>query len=163
MINASLFSSLDHATSFVRQLWFNESRIQSWLDALSGHRHLTRAIGHAPATMMKELLQWDQRYIAKFGFKFTTSTDMWFSQKILDEVKVNIHVFTLVFIYVCRLSRSNIQETSEELGEVVLDSMEKEDVVSSYSYEETESAGRKASMLSYDLNKISEENEYPYS
>ncbi|KAL4294522.1 hypothetical protein AHAS_Ahas18G0236500 [Arachis hypogaea] len=134
MINASLFSSLDHATSFVRQLWFNESRIQSWLDALSGHRHLTRAIGHAPATMMKELLQWDQRYIAKFGFKFTT-----------------------------RLSRSNIQETSEELGEVVLDSMEKEDVVSSYSYEETESAGRKASMLSYDLNKISEENEYPYS
>ncbi|QHO01971.1 uncharacterized protein DS421_13g419820 [Arachis hypogaea] len=53
MIDASPFSSLDHATSFARQLWFQESRIQLWLDAFSGHLHLTDAIGHAPASMKK--------------------------------------------------------------------------------------------------------------
>ncbi|RYQ98496.1 hypothetical protein Ahy_B07g086227 [Arachis hypogaea] len=194
MIDASPFSSLDHATSFARQLWFKKSRIQSWLDAFSRHRHLTRAIGYASATIMKrfrlimlkfyKLFQWDRRYIAKFGFEFTTSTDTWFSQKILDEVKVNIHAHyqnTLVVELEIaareefkliehglerlwrRLSRSDIQEASEELGEVVPDSMEKEDVVSFDSSDEVESAGGKASMLLYDLNKTPEENKYPYS
>ncbi|RYQ82253.1 hypothetical protein Ahy_B10g100849 [Arachis hypogaea] len=75
MIDASPFPSLDHATSFSRQLWFKESRIQLWLDAFSRHRHLTQAIGHALASMMKELFQWDRRYTTKFRFEFTTSTD----------------------------------------------------------------------------------------
>ncbi|KAL4275670.1 hypothetical protein AHAS_Ahas20G0130400 [Arachis hypogaea] len=100
MIDASPFSSLDHATSFVRQLWFKESRIQSWLDTFSGHRHLTRAMSHVPASIIKtrqrfqlimlkflELSQWDRRYITKFEFEFTTSTDTWCSEKMLNEVK----------------------------------------------------------------------------
>ncbi|KAL4330383.1 hypothetical protein AHAS_Ahas13G0394600 [Arachis hypogaea] len=95
MIDASPFSSLDHATSFARQLWFKGSCIQSWLDAFFRDIHLTNAICYAPASMMRELHQWDRRYKAKFGFEFITSTDMWFSQKILDDVKVNIHVFLL--------------------------------------------------------------------
>ncbi|KAL4304963.1 hypothetical protein AHAS_Ahas16G0030800 [Arachis hypogaea] len=56
MIEASLFSSLDHATSFARQLWFKESRIQSWLNAFSGQSHLYRAIGHAPTSLMRVCL-----------------------------------------------------------------------------------------------------------
>ncbi|QHO08731.1 uncharacterized protein DS421_14g475200 [Arachis hypogaea] len=59
--------------------------------------------------------------------------------------------------------RSQIQETSEEPGEVVPYSMEKEDVISSDGSDEADSARQKASMLSYDLNKTPEENEYPYS
>ncbi|RYR51145.1 hypothetical protein Ahy_A06g026192 [Arachis hypogaea] len=62
-----------------------------------------------------------------------------------------------------QLSRSKIQEASEEPGEVVPDSMEKEDVVPSDGSDEANSAGRKDSMLSYDPNKMLEENEYPYS
>ncbi|XP_020967612.1 uncharacterized protein LOC107617078 [Arachis ipaensis] len=134
MIEASPFSSLDHATSFVRQLWFKESSIQSWLDAFSGQSHLYRAIGHAPASLMRELFQWDRKYRAKFGFDFIT-----------------------------RLSRPKIQEASEEPGEVVPDSMDKEDVVSSDGSDEAVSAGQNGFMLSYDLNKTPEENEYPYS
>ncbi|RYR53761.1 hypothetical protein Ahy_A06g028997 [Arachis hypogaea] len=62
-----------------------------------------------------------------------------------------------------KLSRAKIQERFEEPGEVVPDSMEKEHVISSDSSDEAGSAERKASMLSYDLNKMPEENEYPYS
>ncbi|QHN93172.1 uncharacterized protein DS421_17g590420 [Arachis hypogaea] len=54
-------------------------------------------------------------------------------------------------------------EASEELGKVVPDSMEKEDVVSSDGSNEADSAGQKVSMLSYNLNKMPEENEYLYS
>ncbi|KAL4306420.1 hypothetical protein AHAS_Ahas16G0176500 [Arachis hypogaea] len=61
------------------------------------------------------------------------------------------------------ISRSQIQETSEETGEVVSDLVEKEDVVSSDGPEEADSAGQNALMLSYNLNKMIEENEYPYS
>ncbi|RYR34954.1 hypothetical protein Ahy_A10g050020 [Arachis hypogaea] len=53
----------------------------------------------------------------------------------------------------------NIQEGSEELGEVVPDSIEKDDVIDSNSSYEADSAERKASMLSYDLNRMPEENE----
>ncbi|RYQ90842.1 hypothetical protein Ahy_B09g096813 isoform F [Arachis hypogaea] len=87
MIDTSPFSSLDHATSFARQLWFKESCIQSWLDAFSGQSHVYRAISHAPGSMMREMLQWDRKYRAKFGFEFRTSTETWCSQEILDEVK----------------------------------------------------------------------------
>ncbi|XP_016164486.2 uncharacterized protein LOC107607005 [Arachis ipaensis] len=88
MIDASPFSSLEDAISFARQLWFKESRIQSWLDAFSGHSHLFRAIRYAPGSMMREMLHWDRKYRAKFGFEFITSTETWLSQEILDEVKM---------------------------------------------------------------------------
>ncbi|QHN91657.1 uric acid degradation bifunctional protein TTL-like [Arachis ipaensis] len=180
MIDASHFSSLEVATSFARQLWFKESRIQSWLDAFSGHSHLYRAIRYAPASMMRKLFHWDRKYRAKFGFEFITNTETWESQKILDDVKVRYENTLVVELDIAAreefkliehglerlwewLSRSQIQEASEETGEVVPDSVEKEAVVSSESSEEADSAGQKASMLSYDLNKMLDENEYPYS
>ncbi|KAL4396764.1 hypothetical protein AHAS_Ahas01G0124500 [Arachis hypogaea] len=179
MIDASPFSSLEVATSFARQLWFRESPIQSWLDAFSGQSHLFRAIRYAPGSMMRELLHWDRKYRAKYGFEFITSTDSWESQKILDEVKVRYENILVVELDIAareefkliedglerlweRLSRSQVQEAPEETGEVVPDSVEKEADVSSESSEEADSAGQKASMLSYDLNKTPDENEYPY-
>ncbi|XLU33569.1 hypothetical protein S245_069635, partial [Arachis hypogaea] len=44
MIEASPFASLEHATSFARDLWFNTLPIQSWLDTFSTHRHIGDAI-----------------------------------------------------------------------------------------------------------------------
>ncbi|XLR35013.1 hypothetical protein HN51_044322 [Arachis hypogaea] len=44
MIEASLFSSLEHSRSFTRDLWFNKSPIHSWLDTFSAHRHSSDAI-----------------------------------------------------------------------------------------------------------------------
>ncbi|XP_057733651.1 uric acid degradation bifunctional protein TTL-like [Arachis stenosperma] len=180
MITESPFSSLDHATSFARQLWFKESRIQSWLDAFSGQSHLYRAIAHAPGPMMREMLHWDRKYRAKFGFEFVTSTETWFSQKILDEVKARYENTLVVELDIAaqeefkniehglerlweRLTFSQIQEASEAAGEVVPDSEEKEDIVPSGGSEEADSATQNVSMLSYDLNKTPKENDYPYS
>ncbi|QHO06932.1 Uric acid degradation bifunctional protein TTL [Arachis hypogaea] len=52
MVQASPFSSLEHATSFARDLWFNKSPIQSWLDVFSAHLHIDRATKFAPGPIM---------------------------------------------------------------------------------------------------------------
>ncbi|QHN86943.1 uncharacterized protein DS421_16g550680 [Arachis hypogaea] len=116
MIDGSPFSSLDHATFFARQLWFKESRIQSWLDAFSEHRHLTRAIGHVPTSMMKNCFN---------GIEAR------------EEFKLIEHGIERLWGW---LSRSQIQEASEEPGEVVPYSMEKKDVSSDGS-DEADSVG----------------------
>ncbi|RYR61417.1 hypothetical protein Ahy_A04g018589 [Arachis hypogaea] len=69
----------------------------------------------------------------------------------------------LLMILYGGMSRDNIQKEYEESGEVVPDSLEGEDVVSSDSSDGKNSAGRKISMLSYDLNRMPEENKYSYS
>ncbi|QHN82554.1 uncharacterized protein DS421_20g696870 [Arachis hypogaea] len=124
MIEASPFSSLENATSFARQLWFKESRIQSWLDAFSGHSHLYRAIGHAPASMMR----------ARYENTLVVELDV-ASRK---EFKLIEHGLERLWD---RLSRPNFQDASEAPGEVVPDLMEKEDVVSSDGSYEATSAG----------------------
>ncbi|KAL4374248.1 uric acid degradation bifunctional protein TTL [Arachis duranensis] len=180
MINASPFYSLDDAITFARQLWFNESSIQSWLDAFSGRRILNLAIRYAPGSMMKELNQWDRMYRAKFGFQFITSTNTWCSLEILDEVKSRHENSLVVELDIAareefnliehgldrlwdRMSRENIQKESEEPGEVVPDSLDGEDVVPSDSSNGEGADDTKASTLSYDLNLTPEENEYPYT
>ncbi|QHO39321.1 uncharacterized protein DS421_4g128090 [Arachis hypogaea] len=150
MIDASPFSSLDNATSYARQVWFKDSRIQSWLDAFSRHKHLTQAIGHAPTSMMK----------ARYENTLVVELDI----AAREEFKLIEHGLERLWGH----KKDNFlavdtQEASEEIEEVVPDSIEEEDVVSSDGSEEADSQGRKASMLSYDLNKTSEENEYPYS
>ncbi|RYR66676.1 hypothetical protein Ahy_A03g012729 [Arachis hypogaea] len=157
MIEASPFSSLDHATSFARQLWFKESRIQSWLDAFSGQSHLFRAISYAPGSMMREMLHWDRKYRAKFGFEFITSTEKWCSQEILDEVKSHYENSLVVELDIAA------QEEFKLIAVGLERLWDRENVVSSEISEGEDSAGRKGSMLSYDLNRTREENEYPYS
>ncbi|KAL4344887.1 hypothetical protein AHAS_Ahas11G0223300 [Arachis hypogaea] len=56
------------------------------------------------------------------------------------------------------LSQENAQETPEEIGEVVQDSMEEDDVVKGDSSEEVLSIVNNAPMLTFDLNKTPEEN-----
>ncbi|RYR04170.1 hypothetical protein Ahy_B06g083759 [Arachis hypogaea] len=54
MQEASPFSSLEHAISFARDLWFNNSSIRSWLDAFSAHRHIGTAISRAPTELISD-------------------------------------------------------------------------------------------------------------
>ncbi|QHO06931.1 Uric acid degradation bifunctional protein TTL [Arachis hypogaea] len=79
MVEASPFSSLEHATSFARDLWFNTLPIQSWLDTFSAHRHIGDAITVAHGdirTTLQGLLQFATKYRKKFGFGFITSTNL---------------------------------------------------------------------------------------
>ncbi|XP_057746928.1 uric acid degradation bifunctional protein TTL-like [Arachis stenosperma] len=87
MIEASPFSSLEHATSFARELWFNTLPIQSWLDTFSAHRHIGDAITIAHGDIRTGLLQFPTKYRKKFGFGFVTSTNLFLSQQILEEVQ----------------------------------------------------------------------------
>ncbi|RYR09150.1 hypothetical protein Ahy_B05g077255 isoform B [Arachis hypogaea] len=57
-----------------------------------------------------------------------------------------------------RLIQENVRETPEESGEVVQDSMEEDDVVNNDSSEEVVSTVNKAPKITFDLNKIPEEN-----
>ncbi|KAL4396642.1 hypothetical protein AHAS_Ahas01G0112300 [Arachis hypogaea] len=158
MIAESPFSSLDHATSFARQLWFKESRIQSWLDAFSGQSHLYRAISHAPGPMMRVPNHLNVFRLSQARYENTLVVELDIAAQ--DEFKLIEHRLERLWE---RLTFSQIQEASEAAGEVVPDSEEKEDVVPSGGSEEADSAGQNASMLSYDLNKTPKENDYPYS
>ncbi|RYQ89255.1 hypothetical protein Ahy_B09g095995 isoform A [Arachis hypogaea] len=88
MVEASPFASLEHATSFARDLWFNTLPIQSWLDTFSAHRHIGDAITIAHGDIRMGLLQFVTKYCKKFGFGFVTSTNLFLSQQILEEVQV---------------------------------------------------------------------------
>ncbi|RYQ91715.1 hypothetical protein Ahy_B09g097720 [Arachis hypogaea] len=88
MVQASPFSSLEQATSFARDLWFNKLLIQSWLNVFSAHLHIDQAAKFAPGPIMLELEQFGRKYCRKFGFVFITSTDKKLPHQILEEVKV---------------------------------------------------------------------------
>ncbi|XP_020978166.1 uric acid degradation bifunctional protein TTL-like [Arachis ipaensis] len=94
---ASPFSSLEHATSFARDLWFNTLPVQSWLDAFSAHMDIGDAITIAHreirtvrclmSARKRGLLQFGTKYRKKFGFGFVTSTNLFLLQQIQEEVK----------------------------------------------------------------------------
>ncbi|RYR33675.1 hypothetical protein Ahy_A10g048295 [Arachis hypogaea] len=175
MQEASPFSSLEHATSFARELWFNNSPIRSWLDAFSAHRHIRVAIGRAPTELISDLCQLGAKYRKKFGFEFFTTTDMRHSHRILAEVKARCENNILVeldiaskqeFIFIERkltklwerLSEEKLQEDTDDIGEIVQDSLE-EELLPSKSSDEVSSTGQKACLRDYDLNKTPDENE----
>nr|XP_025684683.1 uric acid degradation bifunctional protein TTL-like [Arachis hypogaea] len=185
MQEASPFSSLEHATSFAQDLWFNKLPIRSWLDAFSAHRHIGDAVSRAPIELVSELCQFGAKYQKKFGFEFLTTTDRGHSHKILEEggykilaakgpeaqcennLMVELDIASREeFIFIERgltklwerLYQEKIQEETEEIGEVVQGSVE-EEVVPSNSSDEVVSTGPKASMINYDFNKTLEENE----
>ncbi|RYR08414.1 hypothetical protein Ahy_B05g076089 [Arachis hypogaea] len=102
------------------------------MDAFSGNKHLTVANGHASASIMKK------RYENTLVIELDIAAR--------EKFKLIEHGLKRLWE---RLSRSKIQEASEELGEVIPDSMEEEDVVSSDGSHETDSARQNASVLSY--------------
>ncbi|QHO06933.1 uncharacterized protein DS421_14g459210 [Arachis hypogaea] len=66
--------------------------------------------------------------------------------------------FILIERKFARLWDQNVRETLEESGEVVQDSMEEDDVVNDDSSEEVVSTVNNAPKLTFDLNKLPEEN-----
>ncbi|RYQ82662.1 hypothetical protein Ahy_B10g101236 [Arachis hypogaea] len=175
MIEASPFASLEHATSFARDLWFNTLPIQSWLDTFSTHRHIGDAITIAHGDVRMGLLQFATKYRKKFGFGFVTSTNLFLSQQILEEVQaryqnslqVELEIasreeFTLIERGLTKLwehlAWEKTQEVPEETGEIVQDSLLEEDVVPDSS-DEVVSKGHQPSIITFDLNKTPEEND----
>ncbi|RYQ89252.1 hypothetical protein Ahy_B09g095995 isoform C [Arachis hypogaea] len=175
MVEASPFASLEHATSFARDLWFNTLPIQSWLDTFSAHRHIGDAITIAHGDIRMGLLQFVTKYCKKFGFGFVTSTNLFLSQQILEEVQaryqnslqVELEIaspeeFTLTERGLTKLweylAPEKTQEVPEETGEIVQHSMLEEDIVLDSS-DEVVSKRHQPSIITFDLNKTPEEND----
>ncbi|KAL4321875.1 hypothetical protein AHAS_Ahas14G0154200 [Arachis hypogaea] len=175
MQEASPFSSLEHAILFAQDLWFNNLPIRAWLDAFSAHRHIGTAISRAPTELISDLCQFGAKYRKKFGFEFFITTDARHSHKILEEVKARCENNLLVeldfaareeFYFIERgltkiwerLSQEKLQEETEDLGEIVQNSLE-EEVVPSNSSNEVIWTGHNATMRDYDLNKTPNENQ----
>ncbi|RYR37797.1 hypothetical protein HN51_028924 [Arachis hypogaea] len=89
MEQAALFSSLEHATLFTRDLWFNKLPINSCLDAFAVHMHIGEVVNKASGSILKELAQFKPKYHKKFGFGFITSTDKRLLYQIPEEVKAH--------------------------------------------------------------------------
>ncbi|XP_020999454.1 uric acid degradation bifunctional protein TTL-like [Arachis duranensis] len=197
MQEASPFSSLEHAISFARDLWFNKSPIRTWLDAFSAHRHIGTVISRAPTELISDLCQFGAKYRKKFGFEFLTTTNARHSHKILKEIKIlnstkdkrlnDTNLFTGLIIKArCgnnllveldiaarekfyfiqkgltkiweRISQEELQEKSEDLGEIVSNSLE-EELVPSNSSDKEVWIDDKATLRNYDLNKTPDENQ----
>ncbi|MED6112551.1 hypothetical protein PIB30_062702, partial [Stylosanthes scabra] len=165
MIAASPFSSLEHATSFARHMWFRESSIHSLLYAISEHFHIKDAYVVAPALIMKEILQWGKRYREKFGFGFITNIDKHLSQQILNDLKTCCENSLIVELEVAFQEQFKFIDDlallwqSKEETDFVEDSFDKEDVeTGDKSGEVVTTDGSNSTMLSFDLNKKYEEN-----
>ncbi|KAL4293339.1 Uric acid degradation bifunctional protein TTL [Arachis hypogaea] len=175
MQEASPFSSLEHTISFARDLWFTKSPIRAWLDAFSAHSHIGTVISRAPTELISDLCQFGAKYRKKFGFEFLTTTNARHSHKILEEIKARCENNLLVELDIAarekfyfieegltkiweRISQEELQEKSEDLGEIVPDSLE-EELVPSNSSDEEVWIDDKATMRNYDLNKTPDENQ----
>ncbi|XLR54350.1 hypothetical protein S83_005022 [Arachis hypogaea] len=123
----------------------------------------------------QDLCQLGAKYWKKFGFEFFTTTNMRDSHRILAEVKARCENNILVeldiaskqeFIFIERkltklweqLSEEKLQEDTDDIGEIVQDSLE-EELLPSKSSDEVSSTGQKTCLRDYDLNKTPDENE----
>ncbi|MED6183907.1 hypothetical protein PIB30_042379 [Stylosanthes scabra] len=108
MASASPFSSLDHAISVARDVWFNTVDVNGWLQAFSAHpqigqRHApshasqtsaqwskgeqSTALATATGSSLQELSEWNARYWEKFGFVFLICASGRSTDEILAELK----------------------------------------------------------------------------
>ncbi|KAL4355989.1 uric acid degradation bifunctional protein TTL isoform X1 [Arachis hypogaea] len=108
MAFASPFSSLEHAISVARDVWFNTVDVNGWLQAFSAHPQIgqqhapshasqtsaqwskgeqSTALATATGSSLQELSEWNVRYWEKFGFVFLICASGRSTDEILAELK----------------------------------------------------------------------------
>ncbi|CAN1299470.1 Uric acid degradation bifunctional protein TTL [Linum perenne] len=107
MASASPFSSLDHAVSTARDIWFNKVDVNGWLEAFAAHPQIgqsssaaaashaaswskgeqSTAISTATNSILQELADWNAQYRQKFGFIFLIFASGRSSAEILLQLK----------------------------------------------------------------------------
>ncbi|RYR19793.1 hypothetical protein Ahy_B03g064685 [Arachis hypogaea] len=93
MAMASPFSSLEHAITVVRDIWFRKLNVRSWLEAISG-----RSCSNKYLETVNEATVQGSMYEEKFGYVFVTFVAGRTSEDILAELKThfnNSHVVEL--------------------------------------------------------------------
>ncbi|QHO22807.1 Uric acid degradation bifunctional protein TTL [Arachis hypogaea] len=150
MAMASPFSSLEHAITVARDIWYRKLNVRSWLEALSGRSCSNEYLETANEATVQELHEWGLRYEKKFGYVFVTFVAGRTSEDILVELKL--------------LSKKSVQTTdegdvsAEYSGEIVADTLDGEDIDSEDDLDAISSGGYDISR-DVELNKVPEDNE----
>nr|XP_010919885.1 uric acid degradation bifunctional protein TTL isoform X3 [Elaeis guineensis] len=102
MAAASPFADLDHALQSAREIWFNKIDVNGWLEAFASHPAIgaaspsisqwskeeqSTALATATDSTVQELVEWNARYRAKFGFVFLICASGRGTLEILAELK----------------------------------------------------------------------------
>ncbi|RYR67744.1 hypothetical protein Ahy_A03g014134 [Arachis hypogaea] len=146
MAMASPFSSLEHAISIAKDIWFCKVNVRCWLEAISGRSYFNQYLEMTSESTMQELHEWGSMYEEKFGYVFVTYASEKSSKDILVELKMrftNKHVVELditskeemkyIKLYITKLlSKKSGQTTNkgddnlsaEYAGEIVNDNLD---------------------------------------
>nr|AKF43386.1 transthyretin-like S-allantoin synthase protein [Geranium phaeum] len=112
MALASPFSSLQHAVTAARDIWFNKVDVSGWLEAFDSHPQIGKsapsnhksetsaqwskgeqstALATATNSSLQELSEWNAQYREKFGFIFLICASGRSTSEILAELKKRYH------------------------------------------------------------------------
>ncbi|RYR20575.1 uric acid degradation bifunctional protein TTL-like [Arachis ipaensis] len=175
---ASLFSSLEHAITVARDIWYRKLNVRSWLEAISGRSCSNEYLETTNEATVQELHEWRLRYEEKFGYVFVTFVAGRTSEDILVELKMrfnNSHGVELEIAsteelkYTERairelLSKKSVQTTdegdvsAEYSGEIVADTLDGADTDSEDNLDAISSGGYDISR-DVELNKVPKDNE----
>ncbi|RYR20553.1 hypothetical protein Ahy_B03g065724 [Arachis hypogaea] len=123
---ASSFSSLEHAISIARDIWFRKANVRCWLEAISG-----RSCFNQYLKMMSESTMQGSMYVEKFGYVFVTYAFRKSSKDILAELKTrftNKHVVELDITSKKKMKQFNLNKILEEDNKT-LDNQQRQDDV----------------------------------
>ncbi|QHO08946.1 Uric acid degradation bifunctional protein TTL [Arachis hypogaea] len=171
MAMASQFSSLEHAITVARDIWFCKLNVRSLLEAISERSCSNKYLETANEATVQELHEWGSMYEEKFGYVFVTFVAGRTSEDILAELKMrfsNMHVVELEIAskeelkYIERsitelLNKKSVQTTDEGDGEIVDDTLDGADTDSEEDLDAISSGGYDISR-NVELNKILEED-----
>ncbi|QHN75687.1 Uric acid degradation bifunctional protein TTL [Arachis hypogaea] len=149
MAMASPFSSLEHAISVAREIWFRKLNVWCWLEAISGRSCFNEYLEMANESTMQELYEWGSMYEKKFGYVFVTCASGKSSEDVLTELKL--------FSKESSQTVNKGDVLAEYSGEVVNDTLDGADIDSADNLDKISSTGTNMSMQ-FDLNKVSEED-----
>ncbi|XP_052116544.1 uric acid degradation bifunctional protein TTL-like [Arachis duranensis] len=160
MAMASPFSSLQHAISVAREIWFHKMNVWCWLEAISGRSCFNKYLEMANKSIMQELYKWGSMYEKKFGYVFVTCASGKSSEDILAELKMcftNKHAVELDIALQEEMKFIELQITellSKKSTQIVNDG---DEIDSTNNLDDISSTGIDMSMQ-FDLNKVSKED-----
>ncbi|XP_031275771.1 uric acid degradation bifunctional protein TTL isoform X2 [Pistacia vera] len=123
MALASPFPSLDQAISAARHIWFNKVDVNGWLQAFSAHPQIgqstssewskgeqSTAFATANDSTLRELADWNARYIQKFGFIFIICASGRTIAEIVSELKKRYSNRPIIEFEIAALEQMKITE-----------------------------------------------------
>ncbi|RYR20499.1 hypothetical protein Ahy_B03g065656 [Arachis hypogaea] len=159
MAMASPFSSLEHAITVARDIWYRKLNVRSWLEAISGRSCSNEYLETANKATVQELHEWGLRYEEKFGYIFVTFVAGKTSEDILAELKMRFNNSHGVELEIASTEELKYIELSAEYsGEIVADTLDGADTDSEDDLDAISSGGYDISR-DVELNKVPEDNE----